>query len=78
MPKITIDKERCKGCQLCILYCPKGQIKPDKNLNKKGIQAVVFLGGAAAKRRGAVSGSNCSGCKFCAIICPEAAIEVYK
>ncbi|MDP1853308.1 MAG: 4Fe-4S dicluster domain-containing protein [Candidatus Omnitrophota bacterium] len=66
MPKITIDKERCKGCQLCILYCPKGQIRPDKNLNKKGIQPVVFLGG------------DCSGCKFCAIICPDAAIEVYK
>ncbi|MEK6715405.1 MAG: ferredoxin family protein [Candidatus Omnitrophota bacterium] len=78
MPKITIDRERCKGCQLCVIYCPKGLIKPESRLNKKGIQPVMFLEGAAAKRRGAASGSNCTGCKFCALICPDGAVEVYR
>ncbi|PIQ88967.1 MAG: tungsten formylmethanofuran dehydrogenase [Candidatus Omnitrophica bacterium CG11_big_fil_rev_8_21_14_0_20_42_13] len=66
MPKIKINKERCKGCQLCILYCPKRLIKKDTQLNKKGLYPVNFIDG------------ECSGCKFCALVCPDNAIEVFK
>ncbi|HDZ77257.1 MAG TPA: 4Fe-4S dicluster domain-containing protein [Candidatus Omnitrophica bacterium] len=66
MPKVKINRERCKGCQLCLIYCPKGLIEKDKNLNKKGIQPLVFRNG------------ECNGCKFCAIICPDGAVEIYK
>ncbi len=93
MPKVKIKRERCKGCQLCLIYCPKGLIKKDESLNKKGIQPLVFQDGAAAEGRDVdslgktllleVSGGStpvgkCSGCKFCAIICPDGAVEVYK
>ncbi|MDD5156155.1 MAG: 4Fe-4S binding protein, partial [Candidatus Omnitrophica bacterium] len=37
MPRIKIDREKCKGCLLCISFCPTGQIIPDKKLNRKGL-----------------------------------------
>jgi 2-oxoglutarate ferredoxin oxidoreductase subunit delta len=67
MAIVKIDRERCKGCELCIIYCPKGLIKQaEGQLNKKGLRPVDFSGG------------ECTGCKFCAIICPDGAIEIYK
>ncbi len=66
MPKIKIDKSRCKGCYLCIVNCPNSLIKIDSELNVKGVKPVVFSGG------------KCTGCGMCAMICPEFIIEVYK
>lgn len=67
MAKIIIDKEKCKGCLLCVNICPKGMIKPGKALNKKGFTFVEFKDDA-----------GCLGCKMCAVVCPECCIEVYK
>ena len=35
---ISIDKEKCKGCQLCILFCPSKNLVLSDDLNKKGIK----------------------------------------
>jgi len=67
MAKITIDREKCKGCLLCASFCPKGLIKPSKKLNQKGFGFVFF------EDKG-----DCAGCSFCALICPDCCIEVYK
>jgi 2-oxoglutarate ferredoxin oxidoreductase subunit delta len=67
MAKITIQKEKCKGCLLCISACPKKLISQDTRLNRRGVKPVVFK-----------DGSGCLGCSFCAIICPDCCIEVYK
>jgi 2-oxoglutarate ferredoxin oxidoreductase subunit delta len=67
MPKIEIDKERCKGCQLCILYCPNGCIEIDPSVNKKGLHPVSF------KKE-----DKCSGCSLCGLVCPDVCITVYK
>jgi 2-oxoglutarate ferredoxin oxidoreductase subunit delta len=67
MPKIIIDKDKCKGCLLCIGFCPKGSIVVDKDLNRKGIKPVKF------KEDG-----QCLGCAMCAVICPDCCIEVWK
>jgi len=66
MPKITINKDKCKGCMLCIGVCPKNSIKPSKNLNKKGVKSAVY------------TGKDCIACMQCALICPDVCIEVYK
>ena len=42
MPKIEIDRERCKGCKLCMVYCPKGCIKLEDSINKRGVYPVLF------------------------------------
>ncbi len=67
MPKIKIDVDRCKGCYLCVEFCPKKLISTDSGLNSKGINPVKFKDGA-----------GCLGCGFCAVICPDCCIEVYK
>lgn len=67
MFKIVIDKERCKGCSLCISVCPKELIKATSLFNKKGYGVVEI-----EKRE------ECLGCQQCAIVCPEGAIEIFK
>ncbi|MFH1370719.1 MAG: ferredoxin family protein [Planctomycetota bacterium] len=64
--KIIIDKERCKGCTLCVAVCPHNVITLSDKANSKG----YFPAEA--------TGPNCTGCANCAIVCPDAAIEVYR
>jgi 2-oxoglutarate ferredoxin oxidoreductase subunit delta len=67
MAKITINKDRCKGCLLCIGFCPKGLIKKSKELNKLGVSFAEVK-----------DSDECLGCMICAVICPDCCIEVYK
>ena len=64
--KISIDRELCKGCGLCIEFCPKKLVVLSDKLNAAGYQP------AEAKEI-----ADCSGCASCATVCPEVAIEVY-
>jgi len=66
MPRIKINKARCKGCYLCVTNCPVALIKIEKTLNVRGVKGVHFSGG------------KCTGCGMCAVICPDGAIEVYR
>ncbi|MDD2679187.1 MAG: 4Fe-4S binding protein [Candidatus Omnitrophica bacterium] len=67
MPRITINKDKCKGCLLCVGVCPQGLIVADKELNARGAKPAKF------KLDG-----KCLGCCLCAMICPDCCIEVYK
>jgi len=64
---ITIASELCKGCELCISFCPKNAISQSGNLNAAGYQSAVFKEEA-----------GCTGCAICALVCPEVAIEVFR
>jgi 2-oxoglutarate ferredoxin oxidoreductase subunit delta len=66
MAKIKINKDRCKGCYLCVTGCPNGLIKVAVELNVRGVKPAVFSGG------------KCTGCTMCALICPDCVIAVYK
>lgn len=68
MAKIKIDKNRCKGCYLCVVNCPNALIKISPELGPKGVKAVYFAGAS----------HKCTGCGMCAMICPECIIEVYR
>jgi len=68
--KIEIDRERCKGCGLCISVCPKQRIATSAGLNQKGYYPAEFT--AAEGKDG------CTGCTLCAVMCPDLAIEVYR
>ena len=70
--KITIDRERCKGCHLCIEACPNEMIEVDDALNKKGYSPARFKENVSEGEKG------CTGCAQCATVCPEVAIEVYR
>ena len=66
MAKIKINKDRCKGCYLCVVNCPNGLIKVSTDMNVKGARPAYFAGG------------KCTGCGMCAVICPDCGIVVYK
>ncbi len=64
--KITIKKDRCKGCEYCIIYCPKNCIELSDDLNAKGVRYAVY------------KNDDCIACGMCARMCPDVCIEVYR
>jgi 2-oxoglutarate ferredoxin oxidoreductase subunit delta len=70
--RITIDREICKGCQLCISVCPKHLISVSDKLNQKGYYP------AEVSKTDDHGEPHCTGCVSCATICPDVAIEVYR
>lgn len=69
--KITIDRELCKGCYLCVSVCPQEVISTSNKLNKMGYYPAEFKENRKKDKR-------CIGCAMCATICPDVAIEVYR
>ena len=65
MTKIQIEAEYCKGCGLCIHYCPKGVFRLSDSPNAKGYRIVEV-----------VSPEDCVECLNCEINCPDFAIRV--
>lgn len=65
---IVVDTERCKGCNLCAVACPRHIIRlTQKAVNKKGYPYAEQ-----------VEAAMCTGCTCCAIVCPDACISVYR
>lgn len=62
---IYLIPERCKGCQLCVTYCPRQVLEMSSHFNSKGYHPPQLL-----------DGQRCLACGLCTIICPEFAIYV--
>lgn len=65
MPRVTVDRDRCKGCGLCVEACPQKVLEMSRQINAKG----YFFSTPVRKQ-------YCLGCRICAITCPDVAIEV--
>jgi 2-oxoglutarate ferredoxin oxidoreductase subunit delta len=68
MAKIIIDEEYCKGCALCINFCPQKAIRTANSISRTGYYPAEFCDPQ----------TKCTGCALCALMCPDAAITVYK
>ena len=65
---VTIEEERCKGCDLCVAACPAHVLSlQPKEVNNRGYH-FAFMS----------SPEKCIGCSSCALVCPDACIEVYR
>ncbi len=63
--KVFFIPARCKGCELCITYCPKNALALSDKLNEKGYHLPEFADPDA-----------CVACGLCEMICPEFAVYV--
>ncbi|MDR3129501.1 MAG: 4Fe-4S binding protein [Tannerellaceae bacterium] len=65
---VLIDKERCKGCELCIASCGAGVLRlSDGVVNGRGYPYVE------EHPKG-----ECIGCANCGEVCPEGALTIYR
>lgn len=62
--KVLLDKERCKGCNFCVTFCPKSVLKLSEDLNSMGYHYVEVVN------------DECTACTQCVLICPDVAIEL--
>ena len=67
MPKPVFNRERCKGCGLCVEVCPKKIIVMSDVFNSKGYLAAVCR-----------DETVCVGCTLCARACPDVVIEIER
>lgn len=67
MARIEVDRERCKGCELCRSFCPKSLIRMSERFNSKGYRYAELT-----------DEHLCTGCAVCGMVCPDVAIEVYR
>ena len=66
--KLTLDKKRCVGCQICSLACPKEAIKTQKQPKTAGKKA--------QKAKVDIDLAKCNFCGICDLTCPYGAIKV--
>lgn len=64
-PKIVIAEELCKGCRICIEFCPVKILKTSSGMTKKGIYPPEV-----------VNPEKCTGCRICQYYCPDLAIYI--
>ncbi len=63
--KYEIDRERCKGCGLCVAVCPKNVLAISNDVNAKGYFPVCRERPEA-----------CVLCATCCRMCPDVAISI--
>ena len=69
MSHIVIDEDRCKGCELCTMVCPQGDlVQMAHHFNAKGYRPSCFVD----------LDGKCTGCALCAMMCPDVVIRVYR
>lgn len=67
MARIEVDEKLCKGCGLCVHYCPRKVVELAERISAQGYHPAVL-----------VDGSRCTGCAVCGMVCPDLAIEIYR
>jgi 2-oxoglutarate ferredoxin oxidoreductase subunit delta len=62
---LRIERERCKGCELCIPACPPKVLTMSDPVNRMGFRYPELSPG-------------CTGCRACLLVCPDFCFEVYR
>lgn len=65
--RITIEPKLCKGCGICVEFCPKKVLKMSEKMNEKGFHLCEVA-----------SLDECIACRNCELFCPDMAISVFE
>ncbi|MEW6716462.1 MAG: 4Fe-4S binding protein [Chloroflexota bacterium] len=63
--QVYLIPQRCKGCKLCIHFCPQNVLQESAMTNDKGYHYPEIAEGKEGL---------CVHCEFCTMVCPEFAI----
>jgi len=63
--KVKVLAEFCKGCGLCVSFCPRNALHLCEEVNDRGVHIVLVRDDV-----------ECTGCGNCATMCPDAAIVI--
>jgi len=63
--QVYLIPERCKGCEVCVHFCPQNVLSISDERNAKGYRIPMVTNGVA---------DMCVHCGFCTLVCPEFAI----
>ena len=64
---IIIDGRYCKGCGICVRFCPKHTLEISKEVNSRGFYTPRVVEGRA-----------CTRCRQCELFCPDFAIFIVE
>jgi len=64
---VEVDREGCKGCNLCVEECPYDVLALHNDVNSRGYHFSYMVNPEA-----------CIGCANCALVCPDSCITVYR
>ena len=67
MARVEIDRDRCKGCGLCTISCPKELLHIGEEMNQYGYICARWDNDGEG-----------TGCAICGEICPDVAIRVWR
>ena len=62
---IRIEKDWCKGCDICIIRCPVEALEKSTELNKRGVYPPKMK-----------EENECNFCRLCELLCPDFAITI--
>ncbi len=65
MATVLVEKDRCKGCGLCVHACPSHVLEMSHEINAKGYFFPVVQ-----------HPDDCNACRHCALVCPDVAVQV--
>ncbi|NLD26415.1 MAG: 4Fe-4S binding protein [Acholeplasmataceae bacterium] len=66
--KLNFKYEDCKGCSLCVEFCPTKILELDRErMNDKGYNLVTVK-----------EPEKCIACAICAMMCPDSVITVMR
>ena len=65
--RVKINEKLCKGCYLCIRFCPVGVFVRSSIIGDLGYNIAEVA-----------SPEKCTGCKACLLYCPDFAVAVEK
>lgn len=62
---VLFDIDKCKGCELCVFYCPRKCLSISAGFNSAGNKFAVLS-----------APEGCNSCGICYLMCPDYAVKI--